>query len=420
MPFVPLFENNPRSPLYDDVLYDLGNNNLLTNNNNQAIEWYNKLIKERPRSAFAQKALLRTAQVYYETNQNNKAISKFKQIIKDYPASEEAGIALTTLEQIYVEENKIDDYVKFAEDLEYVQISPTVQDSLTFTAAENFYAQGNCEQTIDAMAKYLEKFPKGAYVLKANYYRADCLLKANRMDEALGNLKFIIDYPDNPYSLLALERIAPVSYNNGNYENALNEYQRMEMLANNKDQIVKSIEGQMECYYKLSKYKEASDFAKKLLKTEKINHDQMVKAHLIQAKAEYELGNLKNARREFKITSGLTSGELAPESLYYTALIDYKQKKYTEAENTVFSLVENYSSYDYWVGKAFILLSDVYISMDNLFQAKQTLQSIVDNYPKEDLKKVAREKLHSIEMMEANKEQEKQDNTPEEEPIIVR
>ncbi|MFA8449854.1 MAG: tetratricopeptide repeat protein [Bacteroidales bacterium] len=415
-----LVRKYPKSPLYDDALYDLGTTNLLRNNNSEALKWYDMLIQNRPKSPFARKSLLKTGLIYYNRGNNKESIGQLKKVVNDYPASSEAKEALTTLRNIYVEENKVDDYVKFTDNLEYIQVSPTEQDSLSFTAAENLYAQQKCDKAIPALEAYLKRFEKGAYLLKANYYLADCLLKSDRFDEAKDNLRFIINYPNNPYTLLALERVAPVEYNNENYDVALKDYQKMQELAGNKKQIVDAIEGQMECNFKLKNYKQAAQKAKELLTTEKIDQEQMVKAHLIQAKSEYELGNLKAAYREFKITSGLTSGDLAPESLYYMAYINYKEAKYKDAENTIFDLAEKYASYDYWIGKSFILLSDVYIKMGNLFQAEQTLQSIIDNYPKEDLKSVARKKLQQINKLKEKQQQEKKENTPEEEPIIVK
>ena len=36
--------------------------------------------------------------------------------------------------------------------------------------------------------------------------------------------------------------------------------------------------------------------------------------------------------------------------------------------------------HQYWLAKAFMLLSDIYVAKDDLFQAKANLQSVIDNY----------------------------------------
>lgn len=45
-------------------------------------------------------------------------------------------------------------------------------------------------------------------------------------------------------------------------------------------------------------------------------------------------------------------------------------------------------------------MSDAYLEQENYFQAKATLQSIVDNYQKEDLKIIAKEKLNVLAQLE--------------------
>ena len=53
------------------------------------------------------------------------------------------------------------------------------------------------------------------------------------------------------------------------------------------------------------------------------------------------------------------------------------------------------------------MLSDIYVKNGNDFQAKQTLQSIIDNYEGDDLRKIASEKLTEI----LNREQVLQDKS---------
>jgi hypothetical protein len=70
--------------------------------------------------------------------------------------------------------------------------------------------------------------------------------------------------------------------------------------------------------------------------------------------------------------------------------------KNIEAENLVFELADKYAAYDYWVAKAFILLADIYQKSGNVFQAKQTLQSVIDNYQGPELGEIAKQKLQVI------------------------
>jgi hypothetical protein len=109
------------------------------------------------------------------------------------------------------------------------------------------------------------------------------------------------------------------------------------------------------------------------------------------------MDNLDNARMEFAITENLADNEMGAESKYMTTYIDFVSGKNTAAENGIFELSENYASYDFWVAKGFLLLSDIYLAMDNEFQAKETLRSIIENYRGPQLGEIAAKKLADIE-----------------------
>jgi hypothetical protein len=60
-------------------------------------------------------------------------------------------------------------------------------------------------------------------------------------------------------------------------------------------------------------------------------------------------------------------------------------------------LINNLPSFDYWVAKSFILLADNYLALKDEFQAKSTLQSVLDNYTgDDDILPTAKEKLDAL------------------------
>jgi TolA-binding protein len=119
-------------------------------------------------------------------------------------------------------------------------------------------------------------------------------------------------------------------------------------------------------------------------------------AHFTIARSAYALSNPNLAKREFVETVKLSKNEMGAESKYMLAQLEFENARYDDCEKTVFDLSENYASYDFWVAKGFLLLADVYVKKGNTFQAKQTLQSIIDNYEGQDLVAIAKEKLAGI------------------------
>jgi len=60
-------------------------------------------------------------------------------------------------------------------------------------------------------------------------------------------------------------------------------------------------------------------------------------------------------------------------------------------------LVKDLPNYDYWVTKTFILLADNYVALKDNFQAKATLQSIIENYKgDDDILPTAKQKLDQL------------------------
>ncbi len=63
------------------------------------------------------------------------------------------------------------------------------------------------------------------------------------------------------------------------------------------------------------------------------------------------------------------------------------------AEKAGMEVIKVTASYDYWVGKAYILLGDIYLKEKDYFNAKATYQSVADNATLPELKKEASDKL---------------------------
>ncbi|NMD01216.1 MAG: hypothetical protein GYA62_16040, partial [Bacteroidales bacterium] len=60
--------------------------------------------------------------------------------------------------------------------------------------------------------------------------------------------------------------------------------------------------------------------------------------------------------------------------------IYFKQNKFDVAEKEVYDFVKKNTPHQYWLAKSFLILADIYVAKNDNFQAKATLQSIIDNY----------------------------------------
>jgi len=194
----------------------------------------------------------------------------------------------------------------------------------------------------------------------------------------------------------SLLNAANIQFSFKNYQPALNEYRRLNETAENKANVLEALTGMMRCYYFLQKYDTAIFVSEKLLGQDKLNDNLTNEANLTIGLAALATNNLSLAKTQFQDVAKNSRNETGAQAKYQLAYLLYAGENYKEAEKTVFELAEKFSSFDYWVAKGYILLSDVYVKLNNNFQAKQTLQSIIDNYDGDDLKTEAIKKFNTI------------------------
>lgn len=384
------------SPLYDDALYEIASTNLTLKDQRGAIVYFDKLVKEKPNSSLAKKALIKMGFIYYNGNQYDQAIKTLKLVIDKYPASLEATEALKTLQNVYMDMGQVNKYFAYAKSLDFVQVSTSEEDSLTFVTGENYYTSNDCNNAIPAFKQYLQQFPNGGFVLSTYNYLSLCLEEQGNLNEAMIYYQKIIAFPDNQFTNKALLKAARFEFDNKQYNAARQYYEKLNLTAEDQGMILEARDGSMRCSYLMEDFRVAKQYADQLIITPNATDEQLVFAYFVAAQTNLKLNNLTEAEKYFSLTDELTSNELGAESLYQLALMSFKRNQLDEAENLIYSMPENYPSSDYWIAQAFILLADIYVARDNVFQAEQTLESVIANYPGEDLKEVARKKLKEI------------------------
>jgi TolA-binding protein len=391
------------SPYAAEAYYEMGNTALILNQNSEALQFFNALIKNYPGSNLVRTSLMKTGLVYYNTNDNPRALETFKKVVQDYPGSPEAHEALANIRNIYVDLNNVDEFINYSSKLSFAQVTDREQDSLIYIAAMNRYMAGDCNSAIPGFANYLNRYPQGFYSLHANFYKAECEIRANNTAEALGSYEKVIERPRSEFTERSLQRAARINHDLKNYAKARSQYIELEEIAGNPTIRIEAITGQLHTSKQLDDYSAILVAAEKLLADERVPESSLAEIHLLAGKAARVLQQDSKALESFRHAIRLSPrGAYGAEATYHLASVQFKQNKTTEAENTIFELSANYASYDYWVASGFIMLADIYRDTGNIFQARQTLLSIIENYEGDDLKEVARQKLNALPELGSN------------------
>lgn len=395
----------PKSSFFDKALYEIGMAYLSSNDERSAIAAFDKVVKERPRSMYARKAVMKIGMIYYNNDEYDKALVSLKDIVSQYPNTEESRESLNIISNIYKEKNEIQTYFDYLAENNIASISIDEQDSLTFRTVEDFYSRNKYKETIKGGKQYIEKYPDGAYLLKVHYYTMKAMEKTNNFDGIKTHLEYIINQLDNDYTDNALLLMARIEYDSSNYAAAAEYYDRLISITENQRVMTEAAEGCMKSYYFNNNYEKSIEKANELLKMDDISDNQRNQSHYILGKSYFDKKYYTEAMEHFDICSAVDKTSTGAECSYYSVHCLYNLQKYDEAEEKVFDISENFGSFVNWTARSFIVLSDVYVAKDNVFQAKETLKSVIDNYPKDDneseeIIRMAQEKLDVLENVE--------------------
>jgi TolA-binding protein len=124
-------------------------------------------------------------------------------------------------------------------------------------------------------------------------------------------------------------------------------------------------------------------------------------------------GDFETAKDEFLNTLNAARDEYGAEAKYLLAQIFFQQKDHKACYETLISLNDDFKAYQEWVGKSYLLLADNFTAMDDVFQAKATLQSLIDHFPLQHVKDEAKRKLNALEQLETEKQKQTDADTLE-------
>lgn len=396
-----LVQNHPNSNYNDDSYFELGKTYNSKADFKEAISIFNTLIAKFPNSQFQKSALLELGLVYNNTERLDEALITLKKVVSDYPNTDESKSALMNIKNIYIENNNVDAFFVYVKNIPFATVSVTEQDSITFKAAYNQYLSDDCEKSRIGFADYLTKFPNGFFVAQANFYAAECDLKNGKTANALIGYEYIINKAQGTmFEEKSLLSAAGIEYTNNNFDNALRYYERLKAIANEKNNITIASAGRMRIFFNQKNYTQSIIAAQDFKKIEKLTIPQIEESSLIIIHAALAIDSLTMANNEC-YTLLKSKSEAGAEAKYTIAYIEFRKGNFDIAEKKVFELLNADSQYEYWVAKSFILLGDIYVEKGNLFQAKHTYKSIIDNYENadnkgENLKKIAEDKYNAI------------------------
>jgi tetratricopeptide (TPR) repeat protein len=395
--FTTIINNYTTSKFIPDAKFEIAEIYRLQDERNRALEQYNKFIAEYPQNIRTIQAVRHCAAIYYKNKNYPKAEEYYKRILEKYNDPAETKIALEALRDVLKEQNRLDEWTTLVEKYDK---SGTGKDEIEFALFENaeeLYNKNEYEKAINELNKYIQKFPNGRHLDKARFYRAESYVAINQYDLAIEDYEYLLSGKTSSQTETANMRLAGIYYTKKNFALALKYYQNLEKMASQPANAGIAVTGLMRCYFKTNEWQNAAAYADKFLKESGLTDPQKAEGNFILGTSYMKLMEYDKALPALKKCGELSKNIMGAEARYNIAYIYFLQEQYKKSEKEIFDYIKVKPAYDYWLAKAYILLADNYLMMNDAFQAKATLKSIIDNYTaNDDIVPTATEKYNAI------------------------
>ncbi|MBC6989988.1 tetratricopeptide repeat protein [Hymenobacter sp. BT491] len=389
-----LLKTNPNSRYADDAVYQQAQLDFESGNFQPAVDGFTRLIQNRPNSPLIPQALQKRGVAYANLNQHEKAVADYRQVLTQYPQTKSANTALYSLQESLTALGRTEEFDQYLAQYKQQNPSSNATESVEFEAAKSLYLAEKYQQAIPRLESYLKQYPGNALAADGRYFLADSYLKLNNKTEALPRLRAVVEEGKSEFVNRAVGRVADLEFENKNYAEAAKYYTRLREVSQNKREVANAGLGLMKSYYESGDFVGTRRVAEELRAQGNASPTASNAALLYLGKASYKAGNLDQAIPELT-TAAAAADESGAEAQYLIADVLYQQKKYPEALDAAYKT--NASNYELWQGRGFLLIADIYAAQGETFQARATLNSIIDNkFPLAEIIEGAKQRLSAL------------------------
>ena len=218
----------------------------------------------------------------------------------------------------------------------------------------------------------------------------------------------------NDFTERATRQTAVLYYSNKNWRKAFEFYSALERIASGRDNLQVAITGMMKTAMYGFTIDTAAMYSFKYMNSGLTTKENLWDANLNVARFYMSNNQFDSALVSWNYLIKETKNSYTAEAKYNVAYVLFTKKDFNGCKKIIFEISEKYATYSKWHEKAFLLLADVYYAQKDNFQAKATLQSLIENLDEGEHKNTAIQRLKQI-IAEEDAAKPKPQPTPEKE-----
>ncbi|OGX85192.1 hypothetical protein BEN47_02365 [Hymenobacter lapidarius] len=393
-----LLKTSPSSRYAEDAVFQQAQLSFEAGEYQPAATGFTRLIDNRPNSPLVPQALQKRGVSYANLQQHEKAVADFQRVLSSYPRSEAASQALYSLQESLSALGRTEEFDAALASFKVQNPDSKATESVEFEAAKSLYLAEKYQPAILRLESYLKQYPQSALGADARFFLADSYLKTGDKQQGLTRLRDVVTEGKSEFVNRAVGRLADLEFENNNYAEAAKNYERLRGASTNRREVANATLGQMRSLYEAGDYPGARRVAEELRTQAGATANATNAALLYLGKASYRAGNLDQAATELAAAAKAAPNDVnGAEAQYYLAETLFKQKKNEEAIAAALKVNSDFGNYALWQGRAFLLVADVYAADGDNFQARGTLNSIIDNkFPVAEIVEAAKQRLKTL------------------------
>ncbi len=389
----------PNSPYIPDAIFETATEYDELSNYPEAERQFRYLIDDYPNSQYVKRCHMSLGRIYFVQNKYDNALTEYKFVAKNYPGTPEAQKAIRDAEAVYIKQGNIKEYIEWVKSVPNANISTSKEDSLYYDAAYKKYVKDDFINASKDFEDYLNNFNDGFFKLNAHYYAAICDLKLGKTEPSIPHLKFVADAPNSEFKEDAIYRLCNYYQLKEDCDNGIIYLELLEKYSSSNLSMKKALYGQIKCNNKLGNTEKAKTKAEQLLKFDQLSNEEKGESNNTIGRYYLHDSLYKVAKLYFtKSIKGNSQDIHGAEAKYYEGYMRFMQDSLEKCKKSIMEFNNQFSNYDFWLGKTFILLADYYLKKGDQFQAKATLNSVIENFKDEEIIAIARKKLDALEM----------------------
>jgi tetratricopeptide (TPR) repeat protein len=391
-----LITSYPKSPYRDEAMFQRAQFEIEQGNYQVAVDGLSQLMREGGGSRFLPYAYLRRAASFYNLKQYDKTVADYAALLQQFPTHPAAQQALIPLQEALGLAGKSGDFENYLAQFKKANPDNKNLEVVEFESAKNLFFDQQYGKAIPALQAFAATYPQSARLHDVKFYLAESFFRQRDFDKAYPLYHELSNDPAFTLAVRTVGRMAEMDFRQGKYEQAISSYHKLERMASTKKDLYNAWSGLMESFFLLAAYDSVNTYASLIIEKGNINAGAVNKASLFIGKAAMARGNYDLAKDEFLNTLNTARDEYGAEAKYRLAEIFFNTGQYKPCYETLISLNTDFAAYDEWVGRSYLLLSDNFIAMNDVFNAKATLESLIGKFPLQHIQDLAKEKLKVI------------------------